>query len=422
MAGNPWHDALAKLEKAAKYADVPDSFLERLRKPDRIIEVQVPVKMDDGRTEVFHGYRVQHCNLKGPYKGGLRFHPRVNMDEVMTLSFWMTIKNAIVDVPFGGGKGGVTVDPKMLSEGELERLARSFTRELAPYIGPDTDVPAPDVNTNPKIMDWIRDEYSKIVGKDSPGVVTGKPVGRGGSEGRTEATGLGGFYVLAEMMRLTGRSHLGATVAIQGFGNVGMYLAQFVKGDGYNVVSLSDSKGGIYIPKGISDLDAVAACKKNGGKLAGCYCVGSVCDLSNMVTLGGRDISPVEILELPVDILAPSALEDAINAENADNVKASIILEMANGPTTSEADEALKKKHTLVIPDVLANSGGVAVSYFEWYQNMHGESWKKEDVVKKLKDKMEAATRVVYDASKEHRVTLREAAYIVALKRLAEIA
>jgi len=312
------------------------------------------------------------------------------------------------------------VDPKTLSEGELERLTRAFTRELTPYIGPELDIPAPDVNTNAKIMAWMRNEYARATGKDAPAVVTGKPIEKGGSEGRTEATGLGGFYVLAEIMKQTGRRKSGASVAIQGFGNVGKYLANYLKDAGFRIVALSDSKGGMYVKSGIPDLKAVAECKERSGKLAGCYCVGSVCDLSNMEALGGRDITSLETLTLPVDIAVPAALENAITKENAADVQAGIVLEMANGPTTREADEILKKKHTLVIPDVLANSGGVAVSYYEWYQNMHGETWKKDVVFKKLKRKMEGAARTVHEASKEYDVSLRDAAYIVALMRLAE--
>lgn len=419
MQNNPWERARSQLHAAASHLKLPASFLERMEKPDSVIEVSMKVEMDDGRTETFQGYRVQHNNSRGPYKGGLRYHPKVDMDEVKALAFWMTMKNTVVDVPFGGGKGGITVDPKKLSERELERLTRAFTRELAPYIGPDIDVPAPDVNTSGKIMAWMRDEYSTIVGKDSPAVVTGKPVGQGGSEGRTEATGLGGFYALKEMLRLTKRGH-NLTAAIQGFGNVGSFLAEYMKDAGFRVVALSDSKGGLYISSGIPDLKAVVACKEKSGKLAGCYCIGSVCDLSNMEKMDGRDISSEEVLTLPVDIVAPSALENAITEENVADVQASIILEMANGPTTSEADAILNKKHVMVIPDILANSGGVAVSYFEWYQNLHGETWRKQDVFKKLKEKMESATQAVYAASKDYNVSLRDAAYIVALKRLFE--
>jgi glutamate dehydrogenase (NADP+) len=331
----------------------------------------------------------------------------------------MTMKNAVIDVPFGGGKGGITVDPKKLSEGELERLTRAFTRELGSNIGPDIDVPAPDVNTSGKIMQWIRDEYSKAAGKDSPAVVTGKPLEYGGSKGRLEATGLGGFYALSEMLNILGHRRRDLSVAIQGFGNVGTFLAEYMKEAGFRVAALSDSKGGLYIPKGIDDLKAVIECKERSGKLAGCYCVGSVCDLSNMELLGGRDISPEEVLTLPVDIVAPSALENAITEKNAKDIQASIILEMANGPTTREADKILNAAGKTVIPDILANAGGVAVSYFEWHQNMYGESWEKADIFTKLREKMETAVQTVHAASKEYQVPLREAAYIVALKRLA---
>jgi glutamate dehydrogenase/leucine dehydrogenase len=420
MSDNPWERALSQLRSAASHLELSAGLIARLEKPDNILEVSVPVEMDDGRTETFHGYRIQHNNIRGPYKGGLRFHPKVDMDEVKALSLWMTIKNAVIDVPFGGGKGGITVDPKKLSEGELERLTRNFTREISSAIGPEVDVLAPDVNTNAKVMGWIRDEYSKLVGEDSPAVVTGKAVAEGGIQGRTEATGLGGFHVLSEVMKLTGRTHRGATVSIQGFGNVGSFLAEYLKGSGFRIVALSDSKGGLYIASGIPDLKTVAQCKEQSGRLAGCYCVGSVCDLSNMEVLGGRDISPDEALTLPVDIAVPAALENAITKENAERVQASIVLEMANGPTTSEADSILNKKGVLVIPDVLANSGGVAVSYFEWHQNMHEQEWSRDDVLKKLREKMEEASRTVYTTSEEYVVTPREAAYIVALKRLSE--
>lgn len=416
---NPWERALEQLHSAASKARVPSALIERLEKPDNIIEVPIRITMDNGHTRTFHGYRVQHNNIRGPYKGGIRFHPKVDMDEVKALSFWMTMKNAVVDVPFGGGKGGITVDPKKLSEGELERLTRAFARELAPHIGPEIDVPAPDVNTSGKIMHWMRDEYSKIVGKDSPAVVTGKPLEHGGSKGRLEATGLGGFFALKEMLSISEFKRSGLTVAIQGFGNVGSFLAEFLKEDGFKVVALSDSKGGLYISKGIEDLKAVGECKERSGKIAGCYCVGSVCDLSNMELLGGRDISPAEALTLPVDIVAPSALENAITEANAAQIQAWIILELANGPTTREADKILHKAGKMVIPDILANAGGVAVSYFEWHQNIYGETWEKSDIFAKLEEKMQAATRAVFETSREYKVPLREAAYILALKRLA---
>jgi len=422
MTENSWEHARTPLREAAAKLGLSPAVFQRLENPDAVIEASIEVEMDDGRMEVFKGYRVQHNNYRGPYKGGLRYHPRVDMDEVKALSFWMTLKNAIIDVPFGGGKGGITVDPKKLSEGELERLTRAFARQLAPQIGPEVDVPAPDVNTTPKIMHWIRDEYSKVVGKDSPAVVTGKPLEHGGSEGRTEATGLGGFYALSEILKLSGRHREGLTVAIQGFGNVGSYFAHYLHEAKYRVVALSDSKGGVYVPQGIEDVQAVSECKAKSGQLAGCYCIGSVCDLSNMEELGGRDVSPGEVLTLPVDIVAPSALENSITRDNADDIQAEIILELANGPTTREADAILNKKGKLVIPDILANAGGVAVSYFEWYQNIHNERWEKEDVLAQLKARMEKAAQAVYAAHKEYDVSLREAAHIVALKRLAEAA
>lgn len=420
MNNNPWERAKEQLHSAAEKIDLDALELAKLEHPDRVIEVSVPVKMDDGSVRIFNGFRVQHDNTNGPYKGGLRYHPKVDMDEVKALAFWMTIKNAIANVPFGGGKGGVAVNPKELSEKELERLSREFGRKLAPVIGPTLDVPAPDVNTNAKIMHWIRAEYEKTVGKKAPAVITGKAIEDGGSQGRTEATGLGGLYALLAMLEKMGKSPKGMTVAIQGFGNVGSYFAKFAQEAGMKIVALSDSKGGIYIPKGISDLDAVAACKEKSGKLAGCYCIGSVCDLNNMEKLGGKDISPDEALTLPVDIVVPAALENAITDTNAGKIKAKYVLELANGPTTREADKILQKHGVTVIPDVLANSGGVVVSYFEWFQNMNKKKWKKEDVFKKLRTKMRAATSEVYAQSLLHKVSLRDAAYIVALKRLSK--
>lgn len=417
---NPWERAKTQLANVARAAKTEAFLLARLGEPDRVVEVSVPIAMDDGNARVFKGFRVQHNNILGPYKGGLRYHRQVDMDEVKALAFWMTMKNAVVGVPFGGAKGGIVVDPKGLSESELERLTRQFTRALLPVIGPLLDVPAPDVNTNPKIMSWIVDEYSAAVGKSSPAVVTGKPIDKGGSEGRTEATGFGGSYVLFSLLKKMRKSPLGMTVAIQGFGNVGSFLARALKDAGMKIVALTDSKGGIYIEDGIPDIDAVQACKESKGLLAGCYCKGSVCDISHAEHMGGRDITPSEVLELPVDIVVPAALENALTEENAPRVKAQIVLEMANGPTTEEADSILKRKGTIVIPDILANAGGVATSYFEWDQNMKGEHWKKEDVLKDLKELMESAVDNVYEVSGKHAVTLRDGAYVVALERLQE--
>jgi glutamate dehydrogenase/leucine dehydrogenase len=418
MHVNPWETAQSQLKEAEASMKLPAMLVARLSQPDRIVEVSMPISMDDGSVRVFSGFRVQHNNILGPYKGGLRYHHDVDMSEVKALSFWMTMKNALIDVPFGGAKGGIAVNPKELSEEELERLTREFARKLVPVIGPLSDVPAPDVNTNGKIMSWIRDEYEKVSGSVAPAVITGKPVGAGGSEGRTEATGLGGVFALDEIMRLRGESLKGKTIAIQGYGNVGKYFAEYAQSLGCIVVALSDSKGGIYIPGGIPDLAAVQLCKESSGKVAGCYCVGSVCDMGNIGQLGGQDIRADEILSLPVDIVVPAALENAITAENAANVKAKTVMEMANGPTTPEADAILGSKGVTVIPDILANSGGVAVSYFEWYQNMHSEKWAKADVFAKLEAMMRTASRAVYENSEHKGITLRKAAYSVALERL----
>ncbi len=417
---NPWQRALKQFQSAVQQTKIDPLLVLQLENPDRVMEVSLPLRMDDGTARVFQGFRVQHNNIRGPYKGGLRYHPQVDMDEAKALAFWMTIKNAVVGVPFGGGKGGIAVNPKELSSGELERLTREFTRKLAPIIGPEVDVPAPDVNTNGAIMTWIADEYGKVTGKAHPAVVTGKPIANGGSEGRTEATGLGGSYVLQHLLKKRKLDPKNMTVAIQGFGNVGSYLARYLHEAGFKVVALSDSKGGIYVPKGIESIEAVEACKEKKGMLAGCYCIGSVCDVNNKKAIGAKEISSDEILTLPVDIVVPAALENAITEKNARNIKASIILEMANGPTTLEADAILKKKDITVIPDVLTNAGGVAVSYFEWEQNRKNEHWKKADVFARLQKLMEVATDTVIRVSKKRKVSLREAAYITAVDRIAD--
>lgn len=414
---NPWQQAQEQLAKSAKHIDLDPLTQEHLSEPERIIEVNLPIRKDNGDVTTIKGYRVQHNNHKGPYKGGLRFHPQVSMDEVKALAFWMTMKTALIDIPFGGGKGGIAIDPKTLSESELEQLTRLFTKRLGHNIGPDKDIPAPDVNTNAKIMEWIADEYGKHVGKHTPAVVTGKPIGKGGSQGRTEATGLGGAFVLLEITKRLKLNPQDLTVAVQGFGNVGYYIAYFLQKFGFKIVALSDSKGGIYIPNGIEEVEQVLKCKEEKGYLAGCYCIGSVCDIEHKTQLKGQDVTPDEILTLPVDVLIPAALESVITKDNANDIKAKIILEMANGPTTNEADEILKRRNITVIPDILANSGGVAVSYFEWYQNIHHESWSKEEVFEKLKSKMMKATDAVWKNMLEYKTTMRDAAYITALKR-----
>ncbi len=415
---NPWERSQKQLKKTAARLNLNPLLLALLSEHARDIKVSLPIKLDNGDIKIFTGYRLQHNNLRGPYKGGLRYHSEVSDDEVKALSFWMTMKNAVIDVPFGGSKGGITVNPKELSENELEALTRAFTQAIADVIGPEKDIPAPDVNTNSKIMGWVVDEYSKIVGSDTKAVATGKSIELGGSEGRAEATGLGGVYSLIASLKKLSVSYQGMTVAIQGFGNVGRHAAEFLIKEGFKVVALSDSKGGIYIPEGIVDIVEVEKFKESKGYLAGCYCIGSVCDISNKEKVGGRDITNEELIELPVDILVPAALENVITHENAPKIKAKYILEMANGPTTIEADEILTKNSIQVIPDILANSGGVAVSYFEWYQNLHNEKWDKDIVFAKLKNKMEKSVDGVFEMSKKYQTTLREGAYLLALTRL----
>lgn len=415
---NIFDSALTRLKSAAQILGLDQSIVKLLSRPQRTIELNIPLKKDNGKIEVFKGYRVQFNNWLGPFKGGLRFHRDVNMNEVLALAFWMMIKNALVGVPFGGGKGGVEVDPKTLSEKELERLTRQFTKALAPNIGPNIDVSAPDINTNSKIMDWMADEFKVRA------AFTGKSIKNSGSAGREEATGLGGFFVLEQLIKKLGLKKP-LTVAVQGFGNVGSNMAKILYENGYKVVAISDAKGAIYDVKERGfNIELVKKCREEKGFLAGCYCIGSVCDIARKYD---GVIPKDELLQLPVDILIPAAMENVITKNNAGIIKAKIIFEMANGPTTVEADKilnerssSLSKKGILVVPDVLCNSGGVTVSYFEWYQNMHQEIWDKEKVERKLKEMMETAFNKVWEIHKKKKVNLRTAAYIVALTRLAQ--
>lgn len=425
-----WLSAMRHLKKAQDKVSLDALLFSVISNPQRIVEVFLPFKREGGKIEVFKGFRVQHNNIRGSYKGGIRYHPNVSMDEIKALAFWMTMKTSVVDIPFGGSKGGIEIDPKTLSENELQKLTKQYISAIYEVLGPYKDVPAPDLNTNPKIMGWIADAYaSEIKNQRSKikneykenellAVVTGKPVERGGSEGREEATGFGGLHVLLSILRKLGKRPNDITVAIQGFGNVGRSIAYYLQDWDFKIVALSDSKGALYIKDGIPDVEEVEKCKDDKGLLAGCYCIGSVCDLENKKKLGGKDISLENLFTLPVDILVPAAIENSITKDNANKIRAKIILEMANGPTTVEADEILNKRKILVIPDILANSGGVATSYFEWYQNLRSEHWTKKEVFKKLKEKMEKATDEVYNIHKEYKVTLREAAYILALKRI----
>lgn len=410
---NPFVSAMQQLEIAAQKLKLNPNITVRLANPDKILRVYIPLTMDNGKVKVFEGFRVQYNKARGPYKGGIRYHPQVNMDEVKSLAFWMMIKCAVVNIPFGGGKGGIAVDPKTLSAGELERLTRAYTQKIFDFIGPQKDVPAPDVNTNPKIMAWIVDEYSKLSNSWTPAVVTGKPLELGGSKGRESATGRGGVMVLLEALQKLGKKPKNTTVAVQGFGNVGYYTAKFLYEEGFKLVAVSDSKGGIYAKNGISP-DELFICKKEKGVVAGCYLRGSVTNGK------GADINNEEILELPVDVIVPSALENQITKENAHKIKAKIVFEMANGPTTPEADKILEKRKITVLPDVLTNAGGVTVSYFEWAQNLSGYYWSEEEVVEKLKKIMVSSYKEVEKLSKSENTTLRTAAFMLAISRIAK--
>lgn len=433
VAINPFESAMkqldaayAVLKKSKKSLKNLDQKVAVLRQPKRQLNVTVPVVMDSGEQQIFQGFRIQYNDARGPYKGGIRYHHNVSLDEVKALSFWMAMKCAVADLPLGGGKGGIIVDPKTLSPGELERLSRGYGKAIADVVGPDLDVPAPDVNTNGVIMGWMVDEFLKVqrhkakaFGKTLSktdemklkSTFTGKAINDGGSEGREEATGLGGLFVLQAILKklkLTGK----LTAAVQGFGNVGYNVAKFLDEAGITVVAVSDSKGGIYVPEGINPA-LTLECKKKNGYLAGCYCSGSVCDLKK-----GKQVTNEALLELPVDILVPAALENALTRENAQRVKAKVVLEMANGPTTPEADAILYKKGIPVIPDILSNSGGVSVSAFEWEQNLKGQHWTKAQVNAKLAKKMASAAGAVWDASVLDKTNLRTAAFVVALERI----
>jgi glutamate dehydrogenase (NADP+) len=393
-----------------------EDLFKILKKPQREIKVHLPLKRDNGEIEIFEGYRIQHNNFLGPYKGGIRYFSEVNEDEIKTLAFLMTIKCSLVNLPLGGAKGGIKVDPKNLSEKELENLSREYVRKIYDFIGPDKDIPAPDVNTNSKIMDWMVDEYLKISNSKDiklKATFTGKSIQNNGSEGREEATGKGGEIILERFVeKINLQKPL--TVVIQGFGNVGYNLAKFLYQKRYRLVALSDSKGGIYSEEGFNP-ELVMECKKEKGMISGCYCVGDVCDSSL-----GRDISNEELLELDVDILIPAALENVITDKNANRIKAKIILEMANNPLTEEVDEILNRKGVVVIPDILANSGGVTVSYFEMLQNLNNEKWNKEKVFEELEKYLSKAFDEVWGIKEKLNIDLRKASYIVALKRIYE--
>lgn len=401
---NPFKSAQQQLDKAAKLMGLDASVHARLKMPKREIHFSVPVRMDNGDVRVFEAYRVQYDNSRGPNKGGIRFHPDTDINEVKALSFWMTFKCATVGIPLGGGKGGVTVNPKTLSARELERLSRGFIRGLRGDIGPDIDVPAPDVYTTPQIMAWMMDEYNTLHGGHKPGVITGKPLAVGGSEGRGYSTAQGGVYVTLELAKKM-KLKKGATVVIQGFGNAGSYMAKILTQKGYKIVGLSDSRGGIVNPTG---LDPVAV-EKHKAK------TGTVQNYA-----GAKNVTNAQILTTQCDILVPAALENVILKENAGKLKCKAIVELANGPTTPEADEKLFKKGIIVVPDILANAGGVTVSYFEQVQNSYNYYWSEKEVLAKLEPIMIDSFNAVWAAKEKYGCDMRTGAYIHAAKRIEE--
>lgn len=400
---NVYDNALRQLETAAKVMDLHLETLLKLSSPERVVMASLPVKMDDGSLRMFQAYRVQYNSARGPYKGGIRFHPQVSLDEVKALSFWMAIKCATVDIPMGGGKGGVILDPKALSENEIERLSRAWIRAFRPVIGPEKDIPAPDVYTTPQIMAWMADEFSKLEGKPSLGVVTGKPVEFGGSLGRGTSTAQGGFYVLQAAIKQLGLASSGLKTAVQGFGNAGATMAELLFAAGHKVVAVADSQGIIFNEAGLNIPELASYKEKNRS-------------VKNFP--GTKEISLSEFFALDLDVLVPAALENQITADNADSIKAKILLELANGPTTPEADDILFKNKVVLIPDVLANAGGVTVSYFEWVQNLSNYYWGAEEVDQKLQAKMIPAWQAVWDAGQKYKVNLRTAAFVTALARI----
>ncbi|WP_159789205.1 Glu/Leu/Phe/Val family dehydrogenase [Sodalinema gerasimenkoae] len=413
MSQSLFADAMTRLDKALQHISISSEAIERLRYPKASLAVSIPVRLDNGELKVFQGYRVRYDDTRGPTKGGIRYHPNVSLDEVQSLAFWMTFKCAAVGIPFGGAKGGIVVNPKALSRMELERLSRGYIDAIADFIGPDTDIPAPDVYTNATIMGWMMDQYSIISRKFSPAVVTGKPTAIGGSLGRESATAMGAYFVIRNLMNRHQKLPQATTVAIQGFGNAGGMLAELLHNAGYKVVAVSDSKGAIYNPEGL-DIPGVRRYQRERKQIEAVYCEGSVCNLGDRQILTNS-----ELLTLDVDVLVPAALENQITLANAHDIKAKFIFEVANGPISSAADLILEQNGVCVVPDILVNSGGVTVSYFEWLQNRSGLYWSLEDVNQRLQTKMEAETSQIVDLAQVLSVSLRTAAYIHALKRLA---
>lgn len=406
---NPYDNVLKVVKNAADVLGFSDSDIEAIKYPERELQVSIPVRMDDGSTRVFQGYRIQHSTSRGPAKGGIRFHPAVNSDEVRALAAWMTFKCAVVNIPYGGGKGGVVCDPNELSENEIRAITRRFTAAIAPLIGPEQDIPAPDVGTNAKVMGWMMDTYSMLKGHCIHGVVTGKPIELGGALGRNEATGRGVMFTAKNMLRKLNVDMKGTPVAIQGMGNVGSITAKLLHKEGMKVVAVSDVSGGIYKEEGL-DIPAILEFLSKDRKNL----------LKDYNEEGITRITNSELLELDVKVLVPAALENQINESNADKIRAEIIIEAANGPVTAEADQILEERGIVVVPDILANAGGVVVSYFEWVQNIQSVSWTEESVNEKLKEIMDPAFEAVWNIAHENNTTLRMGAYLIAVKRVVD--
>ncbi len=404
---NPFESMMSRFDKAAKLIGLDESDYNVLKAPQKTVIVNIPVTMDDGKVRVFEGFRVVHNANLGPSKGGIRYSMDVNLDEVKALAAWMTWKCAVVGIPYGGGKGGIKCDPRSMSKGELERLTRSYTDLMFNVFGPDKDIPAPDMGTGQQEMAWIMDEYSKLIGYSSPAVVTGKPIVLGGSLGRVEATGRGVMVSTRSALGKLGISPVGSTCAVQGFGNVGSISAKLLAMQGLKVLAISDISGAYYNPNGLDAEEAIAYRDSNNGTLEGYK--------------GGEKITNNELLELDVTVLVPAAMEDQITEENAERIKAKLIVEGANGPTSASADDILNKKGIMIVPDILANAGGVTVSYFEWVQNRLGYFWTEERVYRRADRVMKTAFESVYAASKEYNCSLRIAAYAVAIKKVAEV-
>jgi len=402
---NPYRIAQIQFDIAAEYLKLDQGLRQILRTPKRVLEVSIPTKMDNGQVKVFSGYRVQHNVARGPAKGGIRYHPAVTLDEVKALAAWMTWKTATVNIPYGGGKGGVICDPKRMTKSELERMTRRYTSEILPLIGPEKDIPAPDMYTDAQTMAWIMDTYSMTKGYSSLGVVTGKPLSIGGSEGRNEATARGCLVAVEEACRVKKMSIRGASVAIQGFGNAGSLAAKLFSEKKARVIAISDSRGGVFNSRGIDPLKAMRY-KERSGTVVGMP--------------GTSRISNDELLAMKCDILIPAALENVITLNNADQIKAKIVAEAANGPTTPHADEVLARKGIMLLPDILANAGGVTVSYFEWVQDLQSFFWSEAEVNAKLESVMRRAFAEVHESARKHRTHMRTGAYCLAVGRVAD--